>query len=70
MGADGGADDPVWLYSSLVQGIVDASLIGAERTPALEDEHDPLRRCACHRHERHLGLGIAFSTRWHEIDPV
>src|SRR5262249_1797687 len=30
-GTNGGADDPVWLYASFVQSLIDAGLIGAER---------------------------------------
>ena len=39
-GADRGADDPVRLDARLVQGLIDAALIGAERAAALEHEHD------------------------------
>ena len=39
-GADRGADDPVRLDAGLVQRLVDAGLVGAERAAALEHEHD------------------------------
>ena len=39
-GADRGADDPVRLDAGLVQRLVDAGLIGAERTTALQHQHD------------------------------
>ena len=39
-GADRRADDPIRLDAGLVQGLIDAGLIGAERTAALEDEDD------------------------------
>src|SRR5262245_19416599 len=41
-GADRGADDPVGLDSRLVQRLIDADLIGAERAAALQDEPDLL----------------------------
>ena len=37
-GADRGADDPIGLDARLVQRLIDAALIGAERAPALEHE--------------------------------
>src|SRR5262245_8446946 len=39
-GADRGADDPIRLDARLVQGLIDARLVGAERAPALEDENN------------------------------
>ena len=39
-GADRGADDPVRLDAGLVQRLVDAGLIGAERAAALQHQHD------------------------------
>ena len=39
-GADRGADDPVRLDAGLMQGLVDAGLIGAERAATLEHQHD------------------------------
>ena len=39
-GADRCADDPVGLDAGLVQRLIDAGLIGAERAAALEDEND------------------------------
>ena len=39
-GTDGDAGHPVGLKSSLVQGLIDASLIGPERAAALQDEAD------------------------------
>src|SRR5207253_6015650 len=39
-GADRGADDPVRLDASLVQRLVDASLIGPQRAAALQHQHD------------------------------
>ncbi len=38
-GPDGGADDPVRLDAGLVQRLIDAGLIGAQRTAALQHEH-------------------------------
>src|SRR5215813_6217502 len=38
-GADRGADDPVRLDPAFVERLIDARLIGAERTAALEHEH-------------------------------
>ncbi len=47
--SDRGADDPIGLDFRLVQGLVDAALIGAERAAALQDEHDlPVRLLADH----------------------
>ena len=37
-GADRRADDPIRLDAGLMQGLIDARLIGAERAAALEDE--------------------------------
>ena len=39
-GADRRSDDPIRLDASLMQGLIDARLKGAERTAALEDEDD------------------------------
>jgi hypothetical protein len=39
-GADRGADDPVRLDPGLMQGLIDAGLIGAERAAALQHQHD------------------------------
>jgi len=39
-GTDRGADDPVRLDAGLMQGLVDAGLIGAERAATLEHQHD------------------------------
>ena len=39
-GTDGRADDPVRLDAGLMQGLIDARLIGAERAAALKDEDD------------------------------
>src|SRR5437764_667302 len=36
----GGADDPVRFDASLVQRLVDASLIGPQRAAALQHQHD------------------------------
>ena len=44
-GADRGADDPVGLDARLVQRLIDAALIGAERAAALQ-------------HERHLAAVV------------
>src|SRR3977135_2308078 len=41
--ADRGADDPVWLDARLVQRLVDADLVGAERAAALQHEDDLAR---------------------------
>src|SRR5437764_805990 len=38
-GADRGADDPVGLDARLVQRLIDAALVGAERTAALQHQH-------------------------------
>jgi hypothetical protein len=38
--ADRRSDQPVGLDPGLVQGLVDAGLVGAERAAALEDEDD------------------------------
>ena len=46
-GADRGADHPVGLDAGLVQRLVDADLVGAERAAALEDQH-PLAETARH----------------------
>ena len=46
-GADRGADDPVGLDAVLVQRVVDAGLVGAERAAALEHEHDLAGSCDC-----------------------
>src|SRR5919206_1841001 len=39
-GADRGADHPVGFDPGLVQGLVDADLVGPERTAALQDQDD------------------------------
>ena len=39
-GADRGADQPVRLDAGIVQRLIDAALIGAERAAALQHEHD------------------------------
>ena len=39
-GADRGADQPVRLDAGVVQRLIDAALIGAERASALQHEHD------------------------------
>src|SRR6516164_8589341 len=39
-GADRGADDPVGLDPCLMQRLIDAALISAERSAALQDEND------------------------------
>ena len=43
-GADRGADDPVRLDAGLVQRLIDAGLIGAERAAALQHQHDLARQ--------------------------
>ena len=46
---DRGADDPIGLDFRLVQGLIDAALIGAQRAAALQDEHNlPVRLLADH----------------------
>jgi hypothetical protein len=37
---DRGADDPIGLDLRFMQGLVDATLIGPERTASLQNEHD------------------------------
>ena len=39
-GADRRADQPVGLDAGIVQRLIDAALIGAERAAALQHEHD------------------------------
>ena len=39
-GANGSADDPVGLHALLVQRLIDAALISAKRSTALQHEHD------------------------------
>ena len=43
-GADRGADDPVRLDAGLMQRLVDAGLVGAERAAALQHQHDLARQ--------------------------
>src|SRR5271163_1242176 len=48
-GADRGANDPIGLDFRLMQGLVYAALIGAQRAAALQNEHDlPIRLLADH----------------------
>ena len=39
-GADRRADDPIRLHPRLMQGLIDARLVGAERAAALENKDD------------------------------
>ena len=53
--ADRGADDPVGLDAGLVQRLVDARLIGAERAAALQHQHDLAREILAGRPDAREG---------------
>ena len=57
-GADRGADDPVRLDAGLVQRLVDAGLIGAERAAALQHQHDLPRLGSRQRFQVRRSAGV------------
>ena len=61
-GADRGANDPIGLDSRLVQRLVDAGLVGAEGTAALEDPEWTARAIAEHGDRIAVGLDVKGTT--------